>query len=183
MPLEKLLIGTSSEFSNWISINDTIMGGSSIATCKTNDSGLSLEGELIEENGGFVSCRSPVFSPPLDLSLYDGIKLQVDGQGRTLKLAISCSDNVSRFTEVFSGGLRWVAEFETKKQEMTSVKIPFVNLEPSIRANPIRLPLKFSSHSVYQFQLLYSKFGTAGKLNSGFKAGPFRILLSSLSVY
>ena len=48
-------------FSDWESLNDTIMGGSSRANCRFTDKGLFLEGNLVEEEGGFVSCRSPVF--------------------------------------------------------------------------------------------------------------------------
>ena len=52
---------SSNDFNEWFSLNDTIMGGSSEAVCKTSSKGLSLEGVVVEEKGGFVSCKSPVF--------------------------------------------------------------------------------------------------------------------------
>jgi len=66
-----------SEFSNWKSLNDTIMGGSSRANCRSSDKGLFLEGNIIEEGGGFVSCRSPIFDKPFDLSKYSGLILDI----------------------------------------------------------------------------------------------------------
>jgi len=38
-----------SQFSDWKSLNDTIMGGSSRANCRSSDKGLFLEGNLVEE--------------------------------------------------------------------------------------------------------------------------------------
>ncbi len=183
MNSKNLLIASSEEFRNWMTINDTIMGGSSQARCKSESVGLYLEGNLIEENGGFVSCRSPLFSSALDLSSFSGIQIEVDGQGRTLKLAISCGDTLTRFSESFSGGVKWVAELTTKEIGTTLVKIPFKKFQPNIRAKTVLLPIKFASNSIVQFQLLFSKFGIAGKLNSGFRPGPFSILLRSISAY
>ena len=50
-------------FAEWSSLNDTIMGGRSRAGCRVDADGLVLEGELIEQGGGFVSCRSPRLQP------------------------------------------------------------------------------------------------------------------------
>ncbi len=35
---------SSSDFDNWCSLNDTVMGGSSKAVCRASSKGLSLEG-------------------------------------------------------------------------------------------------------------------------------------------
>ena len=50
--LEKVV--SSSDFDDWFSLNDTIMGGSSKAVCRVSSKGLSLEGVVVEEKGGFV---------------------------------------------------------------------------------------------------------------------------------
>ena len=179
----KLILFGPEDFLNWRTINDTIMGGSSQAKCISNSNGLCLEGSLIEENGGFVSCRSPLISPPLDLSTFIGFEIDIEGQGLTLKIAISNGDGLTRFSDFVSGGIRWVAEFKTNEKGNTLVRIPFDALEPTIRAKPIRIPVKFTSRSVQQFQLLYSKFGTAGKLNTECRFGSFRILIRSINGY
>ena len=40
---------------------------------------------LVEAGGGFVSCRSPRLQPPLDLSPFSALQLDVEGEGRTLE--------------------------------------------------------------------------------------------------
>ena len=171
------------EFSDWKSLNDTIMGGSSHANCRYTDEGLFLEGNLIEENGGFVSCRSPVFEKPLNLSKYSGLIIDVEGEGRTLKFAFTCEKKPLSISKFLKGDIRWVASMPTKKNGVSSIKIPFRYLEPARRARPVRLPLRFDSTCINRFQLLYSKFGQPGKMNSGFFAGPIKVLIKSISAY
>ena len=178
---------SSSDFDDWFSLNDTVMGGSSRAVCKPTSKGLSLEGVVVEEKGGFVSCKSPVLKPVLNFSEYKGFILKIDGKGRTLKFGVSCKYGILDFKEFFlnksPGGLRWVAEIETKRFGSTIVKLPFTSLEPTVLAKKISQRIKFKSNSVNQFQLLHSKFGRPGELNPGFKPGKINFLLQSISVY
>tara|TARA_B100000700_G_scaffold21386_1_gene20789 strand:+ start:691 stop:1251 length:561 start_codon:yes stop_codon:yes gene_type:complete len=178
---------SSSDFDDWFSLNDTIMGGSSQAICRSTSKGLSLEGIVVEEKGGFVSCKSPIFSPLLNFSDYRGFELKIEGKGRTLKFGVSCKYGILSLKEFFldnsPGGLRWVAEINTKRFGTTIIKVPFKNLEPTVLAKKISSPIKFKADSVSQFQLLHSKFGRPGELNPGFKPGKIDILLQSISVY
>ena len=172
-----------SEFSDWKSLNDTIMGGSSRAKCSSSDKGLFLEGNLVEEGGGFVSCRSPIFEKPFNLSNYSGLILEVEGEGRTLKFAIACEKKHLALSNLLKGDIRWVASIATKKDGVSKIRIPFNNLEPARRAKPVGLPLRFDSTCINRFQLLHSKFGQPGKMNSGFFAGPIKVLIKSISAY
>ncbi|AIQ96952.1 CIA30 family protein [Prochlorococcus sp. MIT 0801] len=172
-----------SEFSDWKSLNDTIMGGSSRANCHSSDKGLFLEGNLVEEGGGFVSCRSPIFNKPFNLSKYSGLILDVEGEGRTLKFAIACEKKPLSLSNLLKGDIRWVASIPTNKKGVTRIKIPFRKLEPARRAKPVRLPLRFDPSCINRFQLLHSKFGQPGKMNSGFFAGPIKVLIKSISAY
>lgn len=172
-----------SEFSDWKSLNDTIMGGSSRASCRSSDKGLFLEGNLVEEGGGFVSCRSPIFDKPLNLSKYSGLIIDVEGEGRTLKFAIACEKKPLSLSNLLKGDIRWVASIPTNKKGVTRIEVPFKNLEPARRAKPVRLPLRFDPTCVNRFQLLYSKFGQPGKINSGFSPGPIKVLIKSISAY
>ena len=178
---------SDSDFDEWFSLNDTIMGGSSEAVCKVSSKGLTLEGFVVEEKGGFVSCKSPTFRPTLDLSSYEGFELQIDGKGRTLKFGVSCKYGIFGLKEFFldksPGGLRWVAEIQTKKFGTTNVRVSFENLEPTVLAKKISSSIKFKSDSISQFQLLHSKFGRPGELNPGFKPGKINFLLKSIGVY
>ncbi len=172
-----------SEFSDWKSLNDTIMGGSSRANCIPSDKGLFLEGNLVEEGGGFVSCRSPILTKPLDLSEFSGLILDVEGEGRTLKFAIACAKKPLSLSNLLKGDIRWVASMPTRKEGVSRIKIPFKTLEPARRAKSVRLPLKFDPTCINRFQLLHSKFGQPDKMNSGFFAGPIKVLLKSISAY
>ncbi len=183
MEPNQFIIASPDDFCNWKTINDTIMGGSSQGRCEVKSKGLCFEGNVVEKDGGFVSCLSPIFTSYFDLSTYKGIQIDLDGQGRTLKLAISCADNITRFSQFFSGGVKWVAEVKTNSDGNTSVKIPFDMFLPTIRAKPVFFPVSIDLSSICQFQLLHSKFGISGKPNIDFKPGPFTIIIHSLSAY
>jgi hypothetical protein len=180
-----LPIVAGSGFSGWHALNDTIMGGSSSAACTVSAQGLVLAGDVIEAGGGFVSCRSPLFSPPLNLSDHRGLKLLLRGDGRRFKLAIACADGLAGLTELIPGGLRWVLEFATSEQGLSEVDIPFSDLKPSLRAQPMRnlpfgRPLHFDPARISRLQLLHSRFGDDGGPNPGFRPGPFRLELLSI---
>ena len=184
---EQSKVVSSKDFKDWFSLNDTVMGGSSEAICKASSKGLSLQGILEEEKGGFVSCKSPKYSPVLNFSTYQGFELKIEGRGRTLKLGVSCEYGILAIKEFLldrsPGGLRWVAEIETKRFGTTVAKVPFDCLKPTVLAKKISLPIKFKSDAISQFQVLHSKFGKPGELNPGFKPGKIDFLLESISVY
>ena len=171
------------EFEGWKTLNDTVMGGSSSAYCENINSGLLLRGNIIEKAGGFVSCRSSIYKPSLDVKEYKSFELKIDGQGRTFKFAVACQDEVFGLTEFIPGGLRWIKSFPTKKFGTTIVSIPFKELRPSIRANKVNLPFKFKSQKIKRLQLLHSKFGDEGGLNDKFIPGQIKVLIKSISVF
>ena len=70
-----------------------------------------------------------------------------------------------------------------KKKGLTVFRLPFDSFEPSLRAKPINLPLKFDSSCISQFQILHSKFGRPGKMNPIFMPGTFKILVKSINAY
>jgi hypothetical protein len=175
-----LLIAAGDGFSGWQPLNDTIMGGRSQGTCQATSDGLLMEGFVEPEGGGFVSCRSPVFTPPLDLSAHGALVLRLDGDGRRFKLALACRDGVAGLTELIPGGLRWVAEFSTQASGTSEVTIPLSRLTPSVRATPVGLPLRFDAAHVTRLQVLHSKFGDIGGRNPGFRPGPLRLLIRSI---
>jgi len=177
------VIASGTSFSEWSSLNDTIMGGSSQAGCRSTADGLVLEGEVVTEAGGFVSCRSPVYRPPLDLKGYGGLRLRVDGAGRTLKLAIACSDGVMGLTELIPGGLRWVAPVPTQADGTTTIDIPFAALNPVIRAKPVGVPVRFDPGAITRLQLLHSRFADDGRENPGYQAGAIELVVRSIEAY
>lgn len=177
---------TGGAFAGWHALNDPIMGGRSRGEVQIHsDQGLVFTGEVVEQGGGFISARSPQFSPPLDLSDAAGLQLEIAGEGRRFKLALACSDGVGGLTNLIPGGLRWVSEFATSTEGFTTVTIPFTQLTPSIRAQPVEaLPLgyvpRFDPGRLTRMQLLHSKFDDQGGLNQGFRAGPIRLVLRQI---
>ena len=171
------------EFDGWGTLNDTVMGGSSSAFCQSVNSGLLLRGNIVEKAGGFVSCRSSLFKPSLNVNEYKSFELNIEGQGRTFKFAVACEDDLLGITEFIPGGLRWIKSFPTKKFGTTNVQIPFSSLKPSFRANKVSFPFKFKPSKIKRLQLLHSKFGDDGLLNNEFKQGSIKVLIKSISVF
>ncbi len=171
------------EFEGWMPINDTIMGGCSSGSCCISNEGLVLEGVLVEEGGGFVSCSSSILSPSINLSRFSGLELDIDGCGLTLKLALACQFKSFSFGGLIGEGLRWVAEIPTERSGTTTIRLPFKIFKPTIRANPIRLPLMLDASRIIQFQLLFSKFGIEGGRNMGFRSGSIKVLLRSIRAF
>lgn len=174
-------------FAGWHALNDPIMGGASSGQVRIHSQqGLIFEGEVVEQGGGFISARSPQFSPPLNLSSSAGLQLEIAGDGRRFKLALACSDGVGGLTNLIPGGLRWVYEFATNLEGYTNVTIPFDALTASVRAQPVQtLPLghvpRFDAARITRMQLLHSKFDDQGGLNQGFRAGPIAVHLRQIS--
>ena len=177
----KKVLFQKNEFEGWKTLNDTIMGGSSSAYCENTNSGLLLKGIIVEQAGGFVSCRSSIYKPSLDINNFKSFELKIEGQGRTFKFAVACEDDILGLTEFIPGGLRWIKSFPTKKFGTTNIQIPFTSLSPSIRAKKVNFPFKFKPSKIKRLQLLHSKFGDYGLLNNKFKSGPIKILLKSIS--
>jgi len=180
---KKKVLFEKQNFEGWKTLNDTVMGGSSSAFCEYSKNGLLLRGNIVEKAGGFVSCRSSIFKPSLDIKDYQSFELKIDGQGRTFKFAVACEDDLLGLTEFIPGGLRWIKSFPTKKFGTTNIQIPFNTLNPSVRANKVRFPFKFKPSKIKRLQLLHSKFGDDGLPNDKFKSGEIRILLKSISVF
>ena len=169
-------------FDGWKTLNDTVMGGSSSAICEISNSGLLLKGNIVEKAGGFVSCRSSIYKPSLNVSEYTSFELNIDGKGRTFKFAVACDDELLGLTEFIPGGLRWIKSFSTKNFGTTKVQIPFSSLKPSVRANKVRFPFKFKASKIKRLQILHSKFGDDGLVNNEFKQGSIKVLIKSISV-
>ena len=183
-----MLVVSGAGFSGWQALNDTIMGGRSSGSCRVGSFGLDFDGQVVEEGGGFISVRSPLFSPPLDLSGFAGLELNLAGEGRRFKLAVACADGMGGLSELIPGGLRWVHEFPTAAEGFSAVRISFEQLVPSLRAQPIErlplgLPLQFDPARINRLQILHSRFGDDGGLNPGFRAGAIHVVIQSIQAF
>ena len=103
----------------------------------------------------------------------------MEGEGRTLKIALGCRDGAMGLTELIRG-LRWVIDVPTQSEGITPVVVKCADLRPTVRAKPVGLPLRFDAGGITRIQVLHSKFGDAGALNPGFRAGNIRMLIRSI---
>ena len=107
----------------WQTVNDGVMGGRSRGdSLRTRSATLLFAGDIsLENNGGFSSIRTR----PQDLQLggYDGLAIRVRGDGRAYKLSLRTSG--------VSSWVAYWADFQTKKDEWVTVRIPFSQWTPT----------------------------------------------------
>ena len=74
------------KFDGWKTLNDTVIGGSTSGFCEISNSGLILKGNIVEKAGGFVSCRSSIYKPSLNVSEYSSFELNIEDKEELLNL-------------------------------------------------------------------------------------------------
>mgnify|MGYP000592651205 CR=1 FL=1 len=76
--------------SDWIPVNDTVMGGESVGTVEYTAGSALFKGRVsTDNNGGFVSLRSPVAS--YDLSDFTEVEISYKAQGHNFKMVLADS--------------------------------------------------------------------------------------------
>ena len=116
---------------DWRVVDDGVMGGLSKGKLSISDKGiLKFSGKLsLENNGGFSSIRTDKVE--LDLSDSTGLVARVRGDGRTYQMRLT-SDARYRGMEI-----SFMAEFATKKDKWTEVKVPFSEFTGSWRGRSL----------------------------------------------
>lgn len=116
----------------WHVVNDNVMGGRSEGGFTIDDGELRFAGRTDTDGGGFSSIRTAAVE--FDLSEYDGIRLQVRGDGR-------------RYTWRLTTDARWQgreiaywADFDTQAGTSSTVDIPFSRFVPRYRGTKLDGP-------------------------------------------
>ncbi len=114
-----------SESSQWIAIDDVVMGGRSESSLKYDASGAAIfSGKVsFENNGGFASIRSPVRN--FDLDGFTGISLRVNGDGKAYKLRLKDDHQTD--------GVTYQANFKSTEGRWIEVSLPFDTFNPVLR--------------------------------------------------
>ena len=109
---------------NWITVNDNVMGGRSEGGFSFKKKRLIFSGTTNTNGGGFSSIRTN----PSDFSLGDmeGLHIRYKGDGRTYKLGVRMEGKSVSYRSNFTTGNGW--------QE---VRIPFDELDVSWRGRPL----------------------------------------------
>jgi hypothetical protein len=82
--------GTSGNTNNWLAVTDRVMGGRSDTRFMQTETSIILQGVVsLENNGGFVSCRSR--DQRFDFSAFEGIQLRYRSEGQNM--AFTLHDN------------------------------------------------------------------------------------------
>jgi len=157
-------------------VDDVVMGGVSESQI-TLTGGRALFSGIVrtENNGGFASVRTRNLNPPLNLSNYEGIELQVQGDGKRYKLILRCEGRWD--------GIGYCYSFDTLDRTLQKISIPFRDLIPVLRAKTMRDVVPFDSSSVYALQLMQSKFEYDGALNPCFSPGLFALEIVTIKAY
>jgi hypothetical protein len=160
----------------WGALDDVVMGGVSASAIRLTKGFARFSGNVSTANsGGFASVRTRNFSPPLDLSGYDGIALKVQGDGQRYKCLLRCEERWD--------GLAYSYSFDTTPGVWMDVRIPFSALVPVFRARTRNDADPFDRQRVTAFQLMLSKFEYDGELNPHFNPGDFQLDIAAIAAY
>lgn len=158
-PMRKPLMNFSdvSAARQWISVNDSVMGGVSEGGFRiTDDKTLEFSGSIsLENQGGFASIRTR----PADLNLdgYDTIALRVNGDGRMYYVNLRTSSARA------AGSYR--APLKTREDTWQEVRIPLTDFKYSA----------FGRRIAGADPLMANKIQSVGFTLADKQAGPFRL--------
>jgi len=160
----------------WGAVDDVVMGGVSQSQIRLADDRAIFTGIVsTDNNGGFASVRTRNFSPPMNLSGYEGIELKVMGDGKRYKFITRCEGKWD--------GVGYCYSFDTIYDYPTTIRIPFKDLIPVFRAKTVREASQLDSAKIYSMQLMLSKFEYDGELNPKFEPGSFKLEVESIAAY
>lgn len=160
----------------WGALDDVVMGGVSASSLQIRENTAVFTGNVSTANsGGFASVRTKNFSPLLDLSGYQGVKLRVKGDGQRYKIFIR--------TESTWDGVGYSYSFDTVANNWLDIQIPFTDLVPVFRAKIVKDCPPMDISKVCSVQLMLSKFEYDGALNPAFNPGWFALEIASIQAY
>jgi len=160
----------------WGAVDDVVMGGVSQSEIRFVEGTALFTGNVSTANsGGFASVRTKNFTPPLDLSGYEGVTLRVRGDGKRYKFFLR--------TESSWDGMAYSYSFDTVANEWITVRVPFDRLTAVFRAKTVPDALPINLDKICSLQLMLSKFEYDGELNPQFYPGGFALQVESISAY
>ena len=154
----------SSDSSNWIVINDVVMGGVSKSSFQVTESGTAVFSGAVslENNGGFASAnRNP---SQFDLNDSDGIRFRVKGDGKKYKISLKNDGSFNGFS--------YRVEFNTKDGEWLTIDAPFSSFIPMLMGQKTSAP-----------PIDRANIKTFGFLISDKQEGPFRLEIDWIGAY
>ncbi len=156
----------SEQIACWAALDDVVMGGVSQSQLVLMEGMARFSGLVSTDNsGGFASIRTRNFDPPVNLSGFQGLVLQLRGDGQRYKFFLRDSPGWDAIAYGYS--------FDTTPGEWLSVSIPFSQLTPVFRAKRQPQAPALNAATISSFQLMLSKFEYDRELNPHFRPGSF----------
>lgn len=177
--------GKSEWVRQWGALDDVVMGG-------VSESSLQLVPGAAEEptgarlaavfsgvvktanNGGFASVRTRNFTPRLNLSGAQGLRLRVKGDGNRYKFILRDDPGWDSANFGFS--------FDTVAGEWITVDAPADQFVANFRSEKMRTDAPIQLDRIVSMQLMLSKFEYGGELNPNFTPGAFSLVIDKISV-
>eukprot|EP00850_Spirogloea_muscicola_P017042 SM000142S00556 [mRNA] locus=s142:222539:227860:- [translate_table: standard] len=176
----------------WGPLDDVVMGGVSQSGLQIDPKGGMKGGSVgiftgrnlfatpvcvvsTDNSGGFASIRTKNFNPLEDLSAYEGLELNVKGDGHRYKLILRTTTDWD--------AVGYTVSFDTKRGEWQKVRLPFTSFIPVFRAKTVRDAEALNTSQIASIQLMYSKFEYDSRLNPSFTAGRFELPFDSIHAY
>jgi hypothetical protein len=160
----------------WGAVDDVVMGGVSASGMGLLPGFARFSGTVSAANsGGFASVRSRNFEPAYDLSDWQGIRLDLRGDGQRYKVILRNSSNWD--------SLAYCASITTEADAWMRVDVPFSAFRPTFRAKSQSIAPPLAPASICSFQLMLSKFEYDGMLNPEFRPGDFSLDLRAIAAY
>eukprot|EP00959_Pyramimonas_sp_CCMP1952_P154842 3239348-Pyramimonas_sp.AAC.1 len=174
---ELLTINNAGKLFLWERMDDVIMGGRSSSSWEFSESvGAGVwKGELVVEGGGFCGTRRRI--DPQGLTEYDGICLNVKGDGQRYKVCLRVPSQDGMPDILYQAG------FDTVKDEWVSVDVPFKDFVAVRRGNAFPGAPPLMPKKIDALQFLLSRFELNGQPNPNYKAGAFSLAVASVRAF
>lgn len=152
---------SDSDISNWIILDDVVMGGRSDGDFKINTDGHGeYTGQVsIENNGGFSSLR--YYFESINTKKYSKFIIRIKGDGKSYQFRVKDKRN-NRYSYIFTF---------TTTEDWQTIEIPFSNMQASFRGRLLDLP-NFEGHHMEEIAFLIGNK----------KAERFKLLIDSISL-
>lgn len=133
--------------SEWLSIDDRVMGGISQSKMQVSKDSWVFSGELsLENNGGFASVRSLIDLGATEQEAF--VRLKVKGDGKYYQLRFR--------TNRYMDGVAYSAGFQTKQGEVTYVELSLDDFAAVWRGRPVPRAAKLQWQDVSQIGFMIS---------------------------